>query len=123
VARRILVVDDEADLRGLVARAFRDRGYEVVEAADGLSGLDVARSTSVPFDLVVTNSRMPHLSGPQLVECLRQLSPDLPIIHLSGSHASRYEHPVMPENVPTIFKPFSLMALVKEAEHLMGDPT
>jgi CheY-like chemotaxis protein len=63
VARRILVVDDEPVLRMLISRAFRERGYEVVEAADGLAGLDVARSASVPFDLVVTNSHMPHMTG------------------------------------------------------------
>ena len=115
--RRVLVVDDEVTLRTLIARAFRDRGYEVVEMTDGLGGLDAVRSSSVPFDLVVTNSRMPHLSGPQLAECLRQENPDLPIIHISGSHV----HPAtaLPDDVPTLFKPFSIWELVDEGEKLM----
>jgi two-component system, cell cycle sensor histidine kinase and response regulator CckA len=119
LARRILVVDDEPVLRLLVARAFKERGYETVEAGDGLSALDVARSASVPFDLVVTNSRMPHLDGQHLAECLRQLDPTLPIIHLSGSFGERSTRG-MPADIPTFFKPFNLDDLVAEAEKLMG---
>ena len=115
--RRILVVDDEVALRSLVARAFRERGYEVVEMTDGLGGLDAVRSSSLPFDLVVTNSRMPRLSGPQLAECLRQENPDLPIIHVSGSHG--YPATSLPHDVPTLFKPFNIWELVTEGEKLM----
>jgi two-component system, cell cycle sensor histidine kinase and response regulator CckA len=120
VSRRILVVDDEPALRSLLSRGFRERGYEVVEAADGISALDLARAASEPFDLVVTNSRMPHLDGPHLAECLRQLDPKLPIIHLSGSHGDRATT-VMPPDVPTLFKPFNIRDLLAEAEKLMEE--
>ncbi|HZI73877.1 MAG TPA: response regulator [Gemmatimonadales bacterium] len=119
MARRILVVDDEPVLRMLISRAFRERGYEVVEAADGLAGLDVARSASVPFDLVVTNSHMPHMDGAHLAERLRELDPRLPIIHLSGSHSGRGSR-TMPADVPTILKPFDIWDLVAEAETLIA---
>jgi two-component system cell cycle sensor histidine kinase/response regulator CckA len=121
VSRRILVVDDEAALRELISRGFRQRGYEVVEAGDGLAGLDVARSATVPFDLVVTNSRMPHLDGAHLAECLRELDPTLPILHISGSHPSR--HHELPDDIPTIFKPFNIWDLLNHAEELMSRRT
>jgi CheY-like chemotaxis protein len=121
VSRRILVVDDEPALRSLVSRGFRERGYEVVEAADGKAALDVAQAASKPFDLVVTNSRMPHLDGPRLAECLRQLDPKQPIIHLSGSHGGRSTSTVMPPDVPTLFKPFKMWDLLEEAEKLMEE--
>jgi CheY-like chemotaxis protein len=117
--RRIMVVDDEAALRSLIARGFRERGYEVVEVADGLSALDLARSTSAAFDLVVTNNRMPHLDGPHLAECLRELDPTLPIIHVSGSHGASQKD--LPPDVPTVFKPFSIWDLLDEAERLMEE--
>jgi CheY-like chemotaxis protein len=120
--RRILVVDDEVALRSLIARAFRERGYEVVEMTDGLGGLDAVRSSSLPFDLVVTNSRMPHLSGPQLADCLRKENPDLPIIHISGSRghpANGHPANALPADVPTLFKPFNIWELVTEGEKLM----
>jgi two-component system, cell cycle sensor histidine kinase and response regulator CckA len=116
--RRILVVDDQPEIRALVSRGFRERGYEVVEAGDGMAALGVARSASQPFDLVVTNSRMPFMDGPQLVEHLRQLDPDLPIMHLSGSHGLGTMKD-LPADVPTIFKPFSIWGLLDEAEQLM----
>ena len=117
--RRILVVDDEVALRALIARGFRERGYEVVEMADGLSALDAARSTSVPFALVVTNNRMPHLDGPNLAISLRELDTTLPIIHISGSHGTRHE--TLPPGVPTLFKPFSIWDLVDEAEQMIQE--
>jgi DNA-binding response OmpR family regulator len=117
--RRILVVDDEVALRSLIARGFRERGYEVIEVADGLSAFDAARSTSISFDLVVTNNRMPHLDGPSLATSLRELDPTLPIIHVSGSHGDRSKS--MPPDVPTLFKPFSIWDLLDEAEKLMQE--
>jgi CheY-like chemotaxis protein len=117
--RRVLVVDDEVVLRTLIARGFRVRGYEVVEVADGLSALDAARSSSVPFDLVVTNSRMPHLDGPEPAARLRMLDPTLPIINVSASHGTRGE--ALPSDIPTIFKPFSMWDLLDEAEQLMQE--
>jgi two-component system, cell cycle sensor histidine kinase and response regulator CckA len=117
--RRILVVDDEPALRYLVARAFRERGYDVAEAADGLAALEVVRSTPEPFHLVITNSQMPHIDGPRLAECLRELDPSLPIIHLSGSHGSSKKN--MPPDVPTLFKPFRMSDLMIEAEELMEE--
>lgn len=121
--RRILVVDDEVTLRSLIARAFRERGYDVVEMTDGIGGLDAVRSSTLPFDLVITNSRMPRLSGPQLADWLRQEYPTLPIIHISGSHGDPPRS--LPPDVPTLFKPFNLWDLVDEAEKLMqeGEPS
>ena len=118
--RRVLVVDDEPALRYLVGRAFRERGYDVAEAADGMAALEIVRSASKPFRLVITNSQMPHMDGPRLAECLRELDPKLPIIHLSGSHGSRSNRN-MPPDVPTLFKPFSMWDLVAEAEELMEE--
>jgi two-component system cell cycle sensor histidine kinase/response regulator CckA len=115
-SRRILVVDDEPALRYMVARAFRERGYDVVEAGDGMAGLDLVLSASLPFHLVITNSHMPHIDGPELAARLREFDPRLPILHLSGSHGSRKN---MPPDVTTLLKPFRMSDLVIEAEELM----
>ena len=120
MGRRILVVDDEAELRAFVARAFRDRGHEVVELGDGMAGLEVVRATSVPFHLVITNSRNPRLAGPQLVDRLLEMDPTLPVIYISASPSTRHEHPTG-EN-PTLFKPFNIWSLIDEAEKLMQGP-
>jgi CheY-like chemotaxis protein len=115
---RILVVDDEPMLRRLIARALRDCGYEVVEAGDGMAAYELARAQH--FDLVVTDSRMPKLAGSELVALLRVLNPSLPIIHLSGSHGQSSAALDTPDDVPTLYKPFKICDLVKEAEKLLA---
>jgi DNA-binding NtrC family response regulator len=119
---RILVVDDEAMLRRLMVRALVEAGYLVEEAADGRSGLDLARAAPIPFDLVITDSRLPGLSGPNLVKQLREIDPNLPIINVSGSHAERTaSYTVLPSNVPTLFKPFELSELVRLTGELLAE--
>jgi DNA-binding NtrC family response regulator len=120
VGRRILVIDDDADLRALISRALRDRGHEVVELVDGLAGLAAVQATSIPFDLVITNGRSPRLDGPQLADRLHDIDPTLPIIHIPASHSTRYDH--VSVDKPTLFKPFNIWALVDEAEKLMQGP-
>lgn len=121
MAPRILVVDDEPALRVLVGRALRREGYEVVETEDGLDAWELARRAPLPFDLVVTNSRMPGLSGPELAVCLRELDPELPIVHVSGSHGSRAGYAGLPSDIPTLFKPFNLRDLVQEVRSLLAE--
>jgi DNA-binding response OmpR family regulator len=112
VAPRILIVEDEPMLRRLLARALTEAGYVVDEASDGLAGWELARS--IPqLDLVITDTRMPRLSGPELVRRLRTLNPSLPVLQVSGS-------PRRPTVTPTLFKPFELSELVQSVRELLG---
>src|SRR5690349_19160568 len=83
---RILVVDDEPALCKPLARMLRDEGYEVVKACDGLAGWGLVGRSAEYFDLVVTDSRMPGMSGTEFSHRLREHNPTLPIVHISGSH-------------------------------------
>jgi len=78
---RILVVDDEPAVRQLVVRILSEAGYAVTAVTDGWDGVSAAAS-GLPYDLVVTNSFLPHLTGEQLVGYLRRLYPKQPILHL-----------------------------------------
>ncbi len=106
--RRILIVDDEAMHRALLARVLREEGYDVVEAADGVEGLNLARSISQALDLVITDNRMPGLSGPELADRLREVYPALPILHLTGYRGTPGE-----EGRPTLPKPFNRSDLLR----------
>ena len=109
-AARILVVDDEPMVRALIARALTDAGYEVVAVANGRAALDAARGAEVGFDLIVTNSYMPGLTGPELVARVRQDFPELPVLHVDDiARRGRVGH--LPTDVPTIYKPFSVATL------------
>lgn len=117
MAHRILLVDDELTLRTMLARALRLEEYEVTEATDGFDGWALARQTR--FDLVVTDNRMPRLSGPEFIGRLRELYPTLPILRLSGSHGA--ESAEMPSGVTTLFKPFEIEGLLDAVRFILAN--
>ncbi len=76
--RLILVVDDEQTQRQTVAEVLRDLGHEVREADSGRAALDIVRDQAV--DLVVTDMRMPGMSGLELLQECRRLRPDVAVV-------------------------------------------
>jgi DNA-binding NtrC family response regulator len=80
--RLLIIEDEEAVLRGL-ATYFLDSGYEVLTACDGVEGVDLFRR-ELP-DLVFTDLRMPHLGGLEVIRAIKKLSPDTPVIVISGT--------------------------------------
>ncbi|MGD8188417.1 response regulator transcription factor [Brevibacillus ginsengisoli] len=81
VKERILVIDDEADIRQLVAIYLRNEGYDVILAADGLEGLELLDKQSV--DLVILDIMMPKLDGIDVCIRMREFH-NMPIIMLSA---------------------------------------
>ncbi|HKJ21498.1 MAG TPA: response regulator, partial [Gammaproteobacteria bacterium] len=81
-AGRILVVDDEQKMRRLLEMALRNMGHEVAEAADGEEAL--ARFNESPFDLVLTDMRMPRMNGLQLLRNLRERGEEVPVVMLTA---------------------------------------
>lgn len=78
----ILIVDDDQVLRERLAQAFRDRGYEVRDAASYAEAFELAKSD--PPELAVVDLRMPDTSGLQLVRDLKQLDPATRVVVLTG---------------------------------------
>jgi CheY-like chemotaxis protein len=118
MAPRILVVDDEPMVRALIARALTDKGYEVVAVANGQAALDAARGAEAAFDMIVTNNYLPGLSGAELIERVREDFPDLPILHVDDI-VRRKRVDALPQDVPTIYKPFSIAALQDAVRKLL----
>jgi signal transduction histidine kinase/CheY-like chemotaxis protein len=82
-AQRVLLVDDESDVRSVLASFLRERGHTVTEATDGLEGL-AAFQADDEFEVVVTDIVMPRLDGWRLADRIRELRPEMPIIAMSG---------------------------------------
>ena len=80
VERRVLIADDDPQLREAYRLMLEDMGYSVTTAADGLEAYDLA--TREEFDLLITDQLMPNCSGEKLIARLRAAPPtvDLPII-------------------------------------------
>jgi len=79
----ILLVDDDALLRGTVRQMLELDGHQVVEADNGQSGLQ-ACERGAAFDLIITDMLMPVLDGAQFIVELRRRSSHLPVIAISG---------------------------------------
>jgi len=82
VQTRLLLVDDDPDIRTLLSRRLRRSGYLVEEACDGKEALALVEK-AVP-DVVVTDMTMPNLDGLGLLQALRVSHPELPVIVLTG---------------------------------------
>jgi two-component system cell cycle sensor histidine kinase/response regulator CckA len=80
----ILLVEDDARVREPLQLALERHGYRVVAASNGDDALGAFASARPGIDLVVTDVVMPYMSGPQLVDELRQTHPALPVLYVSG---------------------------------------
>ena len=78
----ILVVDDEQIQRAILAEVLRDEGYLVVEAADGEAALQ--RVNGGGIDLILTDVRMPGISGEELLVKVREERPHLPVLLITA---------------------------------------
>jgi len=113
--RRVLVVEDEAMIRFVMADEFEHAGCEVREAADGDEAL-TALTSEDRFDLMVTDIRMPGFDGWTLAERARLVRPDLPVLYVTGFSN------VDPRPVPgseVLAKPFSPKQLLVVASRLV----
>jgi DNA-binding NtrC family response regulator len=80
----ILVVDDERAVRGVVVRLLQRRGYQTAEAPDAESALSILGSEPERFRLVITDDRMPGMSGYELVAVIARIHPHVRIVLMSG---------------------------------------
>ncbi len=80
----VLLVEDEDVVRILAARALRARGYDVLEARDGLGAIALAGKHEGPIHLLLTDVVMPGMSGRELADMLLAARPDLRVLYMSG---------------------------------------
>ena len=78
----ILVVDDEADVRHLLAREIEERGHEVVAVSDGAEAMEEIGQGN--FDVVLTDVRMPGMDGMALTDWIKRTRPDTEVIVMAG---------------------------------------
>ena len=79
---RILIIDDEPQIRSMLTLMLEREGYEVVEAPDGVEGIKVYRQN--PADLIITDLIMPNKDGIGMIIDLKKEFPDIKIIAMSG---------------------------------------
>jgi PAS domain S-box-containing protein len=116
----ILVVEDDADVRRFTCRALQDAGFEVIEAADGLEGLDCYMRNRDSIFCALIDQTMPRMDGIELLRQLRVKSLDLPIVMMSGYGDTDLATQILSSARTTfVRKPFGPNDLVRTIDALL----
>ncbi|HMJ15104.1 MAG TPA: response regulator [Polyangiaceae bacterium] len=117
---RILIVDDEGSLLVTLVANLELEGFEVIGVQDALSALQLVREQR--FDLVLTDIRMPGMSGVELFRAIRSLHPDMPVLLMTAFAAEALIEEAIQEGVFAVLpKPFDIehviFALLRALRH------
>jgi excisionase family DNA binding protein len=117
---RVLVVDDEASIRDLLVKTLALAEYQVDEASDGRSALE--RMRVVPYDLLITDLKMPGLDGLDVIREAKRYKANLPVLIITGysSEASAIEA-VNLGVAGYLTKPFRVPQVLAAAAKALGD--
>jgi DNA-binding response OmpR family regulator len=112
----VLVVDDDLRLLGLTAAMLSAEGYRVLKAGTPEEAVRVFEQKHTDIDLLLSDVRMPGMSGPELGTRLRRVRPDLPVIFMTGD----------PDRVAALGKvlekPFGMYDLCGRVAAALGSP-
>ena len=114
-SKRILIVDDEKDIRDTMRAFFELQGFEVFEAADGVEAIERVREE--PFDVVITDMRMPGPDGLKVLRVVKSVRPETVVLIITGYPSPQVESKAMELGCDRFLsKPFRLDQL-KSAVH------
>lgn len=114
----ILLVEDEDMVRAVAERALTRQGYSVITASDGEDGLEqFAANDSI--DLVISDVVMPVMDGPAMARIIRERSPDMPLIFMSGYAEEQLRKSIDVDNMGFLPKPFTVAQICEHAQQAL----
>jgi signal transduction histidine kinase len=116
----VLVVEDEASVRGLVIDVLNDLGYRALEAADGPASLQVLRSRE-RIDLLITDVGLPGMNGRQVADAAREHRPDLKVLFITGyAESAAMANGFLAPGMEMVTKPFAIDALATRIRDMIN---
>ena len=119
-ADSILLIEDDASLRGYLRHVLEERGYSVLEANGPQAALDLVDRHAPSIRLVVSDVAMAGMTGPTLVTELARRQPNLAVVFISGHGESESVRLGMPPGSRWLQKPFSPADLIDEVERVLA---
>lgn len=117
-SEKILLVEDQDDLRDIARQILQQAGYTVLDAANGVDGLALFHRNAETVDLVVTDVVMPLMNGDELAQRLIQTRPTIRVVFITGyADETLIQHNVFGTGIPLLEKPFApndLLAVIRE---------
>jgi two-component system cell cycle sensor histidine kinase/response regulator CckA len=118
---RILLVEDEDNVRVFSARALRTTGYEVFEAESGEIALEILEDENYQIDLMISDVVMPEMDGPTLLTKVRERMPELKVIFVSGYAEENVRQDIADnQSVEFLPKPYSLDQINSKVKEVLG---
>jgi PAS domain S-box-containing protein len=118
-AATVLVVEDEAIVRGLICEVLEELGYRVLEAGDGPGGLSILQSAE-PIALMITDVGLPGMNGRQLADAGRERRPGLRVMFITGyAESAMLVSGKLESGTSVVTKPFAVNALEAEIRKIM----
>jgi len=116
---RILLAEDDDDMRRFLGKALEKAGHDVILCADGMNAYERLREE--PFELLLTDIVMPEMDGIELARRAADLDPDLKIMFITGFAAVALNpENNAPKDAKVLSKPFHLKELVDQVDKLMA---
>jgi signal transduction histidine kinase/CheY-like chemotaxis protein len=118
---RILVVDDEPSILAFMSATLRRSGHRAELAGDGRAGVERFRAHPGDVDLIVTDVLMPGLTGPAMVEVVRGIRSDVPVLFVSGhTRDERLDQHLARPDTALLPKPFTADDLIRAVGTLLA---
>jgi len=119
----VLLVEDDAAVRGLVRQTLSLHGYRVWVAQDGYEAVRVLEKSAAAIQLLITDIIMPGVSGSELVALAASLQPDMKVLCISGYAEQALVHQtVVVDGMPFLQKPFTAETLAHKVRDVLdGD--
>ena len=119
MSQKILLAEDDNDMRRFLVKALEKAGYRVISYDNGASAYDRLREE--PFSLLLTDIVMPEMDGIELARRATELDPDLKVMFITGFAAVALNPDSdAPKDASVLSKPFHLKDLVNEVERLLA---
>lgn len=116
---RILLADDDTQVRTLIARILSRQGWQVSSVTNGQEAVEAWPADTHPFDLVILDINMPKLNGYQVYRSLRHTHPKARFLFVSGYSDQNIWDKLVEEELPFMVKPFSPNKLVEVVRELL----
>ena len=116
---RVLVAEDDPQVRRLVVKVLAKAGFDVEAVEDGTAALD-RLETGPRVDLVVSDVVMPKMGGLDLAQALRRARIEVPVLFISGYPAHPGQSVPFPPELPMLRKPFTAQALRRMVRRMLG---
>lgn len=116
----VLLVDDEVSVRAIVTKILARQGHKILEAQHGADALRLAAGYEGTIDLLVTDTYMPGLRGPEIAEKLRETRPDIRVLYMSGYGEEDVTRSGVNPGSKFLHKPFTVQELTEAVRNVLS---